>query len=117
LNSSISHSTGYDPTELLNWQPRTDIFRKLLKEGANQSPKEEPLADKLIKAYARMRLKAEKRNKKRRTGRTQRKSNLRDSVLVKCQPASDAVQGITSKFQRPYEGPYLIRREINPAIF
>jgi hypothetical protein len=36
---------------------------------------------------------------------------------VKCQPASDAVQGITSKFQRPYEGPYLFQRSINPAIY
>jgi hypothetical protein len=64
-----------------------------------------------------MKLKAEKRNKKRRTGRTQWKPELKELVVVKCQPASEAVQGITSKFQRPYEGPYLIQRMINTAIF
>jgi hypothetical protein len=36
---------------------------------------------------------------------------------VKCQHASDAVQGITSKFLRPYEGPFQIQRKINPAIY
>ena len=117
LNSSVSQSTGYAPIELLNGQARPDIFLKILKKQPAQSPSEDPLADKLIKAYARMKLKAERRNKKRRTGRTQWNPNLNDQVLVKCQPASDAVQGITSKFQRPYEGPYLIQRKINPAIF
>ena len=64
-----------------------------------------------------MKLKAEKRNKKRRTGRSQWIPELQELVLVRCQPASDAVQGITSKFQRPYEGPYLIQRKLNTAIF
>jgi hypothetical protein len=27
------------------------------------------------------------------------------------------MQGITSKFQRPYEGPYLIQKRINPTIY
>jgi hypothetical protein len=64
-----------------------------------------------------MKLKAEKRNKKLKTGRTRWNPQLKDLVLVKCQPASDAVQGITSKFQRPYEGPYLIQKIISPAIY
>jgi hypothetical protein len=38
-------------------------------------------------------------------------------VLVKCQPVADTVQGLTSKFQRPYEGPFLISRRVNPSIF
>ncbi|PNF40755.1 hypothetical protein B7P43_G18308, partial [Cryptotermes secundus] len=62
LNSSISQSTGYAPIELLNGEDRPDIFRKLLKEEADQSPDEEPLSEKLIKAYARMKVKAERRN-------------------------------------------------------
>jgi hypothetical protein len=53
--------------ELLCGDPRPDIFRKLLKKEADQLPKEEVLADKLIKAYARMKLRADKRNQKRRT--------------------------------------------------
>jgi hypothetical protein len=27
------------------------------------------------------------------------------------------VQGLTSKLQRPYEGPFLISRRVNPSIF
>jgi hypothetical protein len=117
LNSAISESTGYAPIELLNGQPKPDIFRKILKKKPDQFPKEESLANKLISAYATMKLKAEKRNLNRRTGRTQWKPKIGDLVIVKCQPASDAVQGVTSKFQRPYEGPYSISREVNPAIF
>jgi hypothetical protein len=36
---------------------------------------------------------------------------------VRSQPASDAALGITGKFQRPYQGPYLISKLISPAIF
>jgi hypothetical protein len=64
-----------------------------------------------------MKLRADKRNLKRKTGRTKWKPNLQELVLVKCQPASDAVQGITSKFQRPYEGPYVVHKEVNPNLF
>jgi hypothetical protein len=27
------------------------------------------------------------------------------------------MQGLTSSFQRPYEGPFLITRKVNPSIF
>jgi hypothetical protein len=40
-------------------------------------------------------------------------SQLQELLLVKCQPASDAVQGITSKFLRPY----LIQKRISPVIY
>jgi hypothetical protein len=93
--------------------PRPDIFRKLPKKEADQLPKKKVLADKLLKAYARIKLKAEKRYKKRKTGRTKWKPCLQQLLLVKWQPPSDAVQGITSKFQRPYEGPYRIHSEEN----
>jgi hypothetical protein len=38
-------------------------------------------------------------------------------VLVKSQPVANTMQGITSKFQRPYEGPFLISIRVNPSIF
>jgi hypothetical protein len=37
-------------------------------------------------------------------------------VLVKKYPTSDSIQGITSKFQRPYEGPYVIHTIINASL-
>jgi hypothetical protein len=36
---------------------------------------------------------------------------------MKCQQALDVVQGVTIKFQRPYEDPYLIHRKVNPSIY
>jgi hypothetical protein len=38
-------------------------------------------------------------------------------VLVKSQLISDAVQCVTEKFQRPYEGPYIIQKIINSSLF
>ncbi|PNF18243.1 hypothetical protein B7P43_G16458 [Cryptotermes secundus] len=117
LNSSVSSSTGYDPMELLGANPRPDDSRKLLKKDADQLPREHALADKLIKAYARMKLKAHRRNRRRKTARTKWKPSLRELVLVKRQPNSDAAHGIISKFQLPYEGPYLIHRKTSPSTY
>jgi transposase InsO family protein len=46
--------TGYAPIELLNGSSRPDIFRNILKKDPHKLPAQEPLADKLLKAYARM---------------------------------------------------------------
>jgi hypothetical protein len=64
-----------------------------------------------------MELKEEERNKRRRIGKTKWKPKENDSVLIKCQHASDAAQGVISKFQRPYEGPFVINKIINPNMF
>ena len=117
LNNSISQSTGYTPVELLFGEPQPNVFLKVLNDHVNQSQEEEPLADKLIKAYARMKLKAEKRNIRRKTGRIQWLPKLGELVLVKSQTVSDAAQGVTAKFQMPYEGPYVISKLISSAIF
>jgi hypothetical protein len=37
-------------------------------------------------------------------------------VLVRKHPTSDAMQGITTKFQRSYEGPYVIHALISPSL-
>jgi hypothetical protein len=117
LNSSVSEATGYAPIELLRGDPRSDIFHKLLKKEADPLPGEKALADKLLRANAHMKLRADRRNKRRKTVINQWKPNLQELVLVKCQPASDAVQGVTSKFQRRFEGPYLIHQTVNPSTY
>jgi hypothetical protein len=38
-------------------------------------------------------------------------------VLVKCHHASEAVQGIIGKFQRPFEGPYILSKKINSNMY
>jgi hypothetical protein len=117
LNSSVSQSTGYSPVELLYGNPEPDVFRGILKKTADQLPQEDTLSDKILKAYARIKLRADRRNERRKTGKTQWQPKLNELVLVKIQPVSDTVQGSTSKFQRPYEGPFLISRRVNPSIF
>jgi hypothetical protein len=58
---------------------------------------EDTVAEKVLKAYARAKVKAEKRNLKRKTGKRQWRPKLNDLVLVKSQLISDAVQGVTEK--------------------
>jgi hypothetical protein len=60
LNSSISSSTGYTPVELFDQEPVPCIFKELLQKKPDQSPTEETLADKILKAYAKSELKSEK---------------------------------------------------------
>jgi hypothetical protein len=62
-------------------------------------------------------MRAEERKIKRRAGGTRWKPQLQDWVLVKCQPTSDAAQGVTGKFRRPYEGPFRISKIIIPSIY
>jgi hypothetical protein len=101
LNNSVNQSTGYAPVELLFGETQPNVFLKILDQSVNQSQEEESLADKLMKAYIRMKLKAERRNLKRRTGHTQWHPRLKELVLVRSQAASDATQGITAKFKLP----------------
>jgi hypothetical protein len=89
LNSSVCASTGYAPIELLGGETRPDFFKKILKLEPNQGPTEDSLPDKILKAYARMKVKADERNRKRRGGRSRWQPKENDSVLVKCQHASD----------------------------
>jgi hypothetical protein len=55
-----------------------------------------------------MKLWANQRRNKRKTGTTKWKPRLNDKVLVRCQPSSDAAQGVTGKFQPPFEGPFIM---------
>jgi hypothetical protein len=111
LNSSVSDSTGYAPVELLYGNTKPDVFRKILKKNSDQLPHEDILSDKILKAYARMKLRADRRNEKRKTGRMRWQPKFNELVLVKCQPVADEVQGLTSKFQRQYDGPSLFTEE------
>jgi hypothetical protein len=116
LNTYVSQTTGYAPVELLYGNTRPNIFLDSLKYSKILS-QDEPLEETLIMAYAKMRLRAEKRYNKGKKSKRRWKPKLQEQVLVKCQPMSDTVQGITGKFQRPYEGPYLITKIVSAAIY
>jgi hypothetical protein len=45
------------------------------------------------------------------------RTDLNEEVLLKCQPTSDAALGITAKFIRPFDGPWLIMTIIPPSCY
>jgi hypothetical protein len=103
--------------DLLSGEERPDLFKQILKSEPDQQPAKEELASKILRAYAKMKLKAEKRNRGKRSGKDKWKPQLNDLVLVKCQHTSDATKGTTGKFHRPYEGPYSVSEIINPNMY
>jgi hypothetical protein len=117
LNTAVSGSTGYTPVELMFGKPKPDVFERILRKTPEQKPAEESLENKLLKAYAKMKLKAEERKKKRKSGSAKWDPKLNDQVLVRKQLVSDAVRGITSKFVRLYDGPYTITNVLSPSMF
>jgi hypothetical protein len=117
LNSSVTATTGYAPVELFNGEPRPNIFTDILKGCSDQLYTEESVPQKVLHVYVKPKLKAENRNMKRKKGQYKWTPQLHDLVLVKQQPTADAIQGATTKFQRPYEGPYVIQNMINSTLF
>jgi hypothetical protein len=115
INSTTSSATGYTPMELMFGDPTPDLFQDVLKKTADHVPEEVSLEDKWLRAYARMQLKANER--KRKVGNARWKPQLNEQVLVRIQPTSDEAIYITSKFVRPYEGPYQITGIYPPATY
>ena len=64
-----------------------------------------------------MKEKAAKRNKMGKIVSSKWKPQVGDLVLAKCQAVSDAADGITNKFARPYDGPWKDTRVINPTTY
>jgi hypothetical protein len=117
LNSSVSEATGYSPVELIFNEPKPDIFKQIIPKTLDQMPPQEKLEDKLLHAYARMKQRAADRKRRRKTGARKWDPQLQDRVLVRCQPVSDAALGLTSKFTRPYEGPYVVTKIVPPSAY
>jgi hypothetical protein len=76
--------------------------------------KYEEIQEKIAKAYERMKQRTHDRKNKRKLGNATWKPRVRDKVLVRTQPSSDAIAGVTGKFIRSYEGPYMISKVIPP---
>jgi hypothetical protein len=64
-----------------------------------------------------MKRRASERERKRKKGAHKWEPNLREAVLLREHHISDAARGVTAKFQRPYEGPYLITQIIISPTF
>jgi translation initiation factor IF-1 len=102
----------------LNDGEKLHLFRKVQKKETDELQAEEDLPVKIVKAYAKMKVKAEKRKKRKKKilGKSKWKPKTDDAVLVRCQPTSDTSEGIIGKFRRPYEGPYKVSKLMNPYM-
>jgi hypothetical protein len=77
----------------------------------------EGIDKKLEKPNYRMRKRAKAREKRRKRGNTTWEPKVNEKVLVKTQPMSDDVRGITSKFMYIYEGPFWISKVLDHSAY
>jgi hypothetical protein len=115
LNNTVASATAYTPVELLSGAERNDLFQNCLPKLPKGETKREELHEKIMWAYERMRQRANNRKNKRKHGNVKWKPKVDDKVLMRTQPSSDGIAGVTGKFIRPYEGPYVISRVISPS--
>ena len=109
MNHIVASSTGYAPVELIFDAEKPGIFTKFLPES-EIPPENKELAEKVLKAYAKMKEEALKRDRWRKFGNSSWTLKLNDKVLVKTQRTLDAIKGTTSKFMLLYEGPFFISK-------
>jgi hypothetical protein len=117
INESVSQSTGYTPAELMEGRPKPDIFENLLTKEVDQFPEEETGHQKAVKAFIKMKQKAEKRNQRRSVGKHVWNPQVNDMVLVKQQATASVANAKSSKFCLPYLGPFKITEFRPPAMF
>jgi transposase InsO family protein len=117
INGTVSSSTGYTATELMFGKPKPDLFEGILKKKADQLPKEETREEKAINAYARIKLKAAKRNEKRTKGKAVWNPQIGDLVLVKRQAVSEGSTGTIAKFVQIYTEPMVVTKQVSPSAY
>ena len=64
-----------------------------------------------------MKERAMARENRRKRGNAEWNPELNEKVLVKTQPISDAVRGITSKFLHLFQGPYRISKVLGHSAY
>ncbi|GFG36765.1 hypothetical protein Cfor_01973 [Coptotermes formosanus] len=92
-----------------------DVFERTLYKSPDQVPADGRLQDKLLRAYAKMKRKANERQGKGQLGLSKWEPKLHNRVLVRSQHISDAAQGVTAKFIPSYSGRYSITQIIPPC--
>jgi hypothetical protein len=103
-NKSACSSTGYTPSEFMYGTERSNVFRNMLPKESCPDQDEEGIDDKIRRAYVKMKKRAMAREKRRKRRNAEWKPELNEKVLVKTQPTSNAVRGITSIFLHSFQG-------------
>jgi hypothetical protein len=82
LNQPVSQVTGYSPIELLGGEVKGGLFKEICQKLPDKPPKKD-LPTIILKAYAKMKEKAEKRKSRKRKGNFRWQPQIGDQVLVK----------------------------------
>lgn len=117
INNTVASATGYTPTELMYGSKRCSVLNKIMPSLPALDREDEGIDKKLEKAYSKMRKRAEARGKRRKRGNVTWAPKVNDKVLVKQQPMSEAVKGITSKFMYVYEGPFWVNKVLDHSAY
>jgi hypothetical protein len=116
MNSSLSTSTKCTPVELMEKTNKLELFN-VFRLPSTTPHEQKDLPTKLLEVYARLKGKADRRKQEKKERKFKRNFKVGDLVFVKCHHASEATQGIIGKFQRPFEGPFTLSKQINPNMF
>lgn len=117
VNQTVASSRGYTPHELMYGDKRHNLLTTLVPDLQTPTQDEEMIEEKLEKAYSQMKRRAEIREKRRKKGNATWQPKVNDKVLVRMQPMSDAIKGITAKFMYLYDGPFIISKVLNHSAF
>jgi hypothetical protein len=86
-------------------------------EESDAREEEEGIKEKMEKAYSKIRKRAEAREKRRKRGNSKWEPRLNEKVLVRTQPMSDAIRGISAKFIYIFEGPFWISKVLDHSAY
>ena len=117
INNTVASGTGYTPTELMYGVKRPNVFDKVMPKVQVLEHEEEDIVAKLEAAYAKMKQKAAARERRRKTGNANWTPKLNEKVLVRTQPMSDAIKGMTAKFMHVFQGPYIITQLLDHSAY
>jgi len=117
MNNSVCTSTGHTPSELMYGTGRPNVFRKMVPKESWLDQKDEGTEEKIRRAYVKMKKRTMAREKLRKRGNAEWNPELNENVLVKKQPISDAVRGITPKILHLFQGPYRISKILGYSAY
>ena len=117
INTTVATSTGFAPVELMMKADKPNLFEGLVPEISEEDQIAEDTSSKIARAHAKMKKGARERKKKKKRGNASWNPKLHEKVLLRTQPVSGAVEGITSKFAHLYEGPYIISKVTPPSTY
>ncbi|GFG36269.1 hypothetical protein Cfor_08878, partial [Coptotermes formosanus] len=98
-------------------EDRPNLFQNLTPDLLFDAPGEEGVNETIANEYEKMKKRANNRKKKRKSGNTSWSPKIRQKVLLKTQPLSEAAAGVTAKFMHTLEGPYFIPKIIEPSTY